>query len=133
MANGDITSIKELYRQSLGGGQNTVTGSKNNKILTVGEMVCTYVAAGISVDGAGGPGAFGVTNIDFIKIEPKIIASATGPSNDVLFHASYDHANNKIFMVENLGAADPAVPSDADTVTFRYICVGDDASAPELT
>ncbi len=132
MASGDITAVKVLYRQTLGGGQDAGGVKKNDKVLVVGEVTATYVSTGIAVNKLGAGACFGVRNIDFVKIEPTLIAAAR-PSNDVLFHASYDHAGQKIFMTEDLGAADSAAPSDADAIEFRFICIGDDADAPELT
>jgi hypothetical protein len=132
MADGDITAVKVLYRQALGGGQTGSGAKKNDKILVVGEITATYVAAGIAVNKLGGANCFGVSNIDFVKIEPTVIEAAF-PTAENLFHASYDHENQKIFLLEDCGQANPAVPSDADTITLRFICVGDDADAPELT
>ncbi len=133
MADGDITAVKVLYRQSLGGGQNADGVKKNNKVLVVGEITATYVAAGIACNKLGSGGScFGVTNIDFVKIEPTLIATAAS-SDDSLLAASYDHVNQKIFLIEDLGAANPAVPSDQDAIVLKFICVGDDAGAPELT
>ncbi|KKN92391.1 hypothetical protein LCGC14_0208820 [marine sediment metagenome] len=132
MADGDITAVKILYRQSLGGGQNELGVKKNSKILVVGEITCTYVAAGVAVDKTGGDNCFGVTDIDFVKILPLTIAAAY-PTAQKLFKADYDVTNKKIFLLEDMGQANPAVPSDADACVLRFVAVGDDADAPELT
>ncbi len=132
MASGDITAVKVLYRQSLGGGQDENGLKKNTKILVVGEVTCTYVAAGIAVNKLGGDGCFGVTNLDFIKIEPVTVA-ATYSTAEKLIKMDYDVVNKKIFIVEDVGAANSVKPTDADAVVFRFLAVGDDADAPELT
>ena len=130
MANGDI-QVKVLYRQSLGGGVDATGVAKNTKILVIGEITGTYVAAGLAVNKLGGPNAFGVRNLDFLKLNPITIDSIY-PTAEKLFKADYDVTNQKIFLLEDLGAADPAKPADADVVLLKFIAVGDDADAPEL-
>ncbi len=134
MADGDITAVKVLYRQTLGGGQNASGNKKNDKVLVVGEITATYVSGGIACNkySVGSGGVFGVTNIDFVKIEPTLIQTAAS-SDDSLLVLSADPTNQKIFLSEDLGVANPAIPSDQDAIILKFICVGDDAGTPELT
>lgn len=132
MADGDITAVKILYKQSLGGGQDYNGIKKNSKALVVGEITCTYVAAGVACNKAGGDSVFQLENVDFVKILPLTIAAAY-PTAGKCFVASYDTVNNKIFLIEDLGANGAAEPSDADACVLRFVAIGDDADAPELT
>lgn len=132
MANGDITAIKVLYRHPWGGGFNAAGNRVNNKVLVVGEVTCTYVSTGIAVTKVGGHNAFGVTNLDFLKLE-MVTVDGTYSANRSLLIASYDHVGSLIFIVEDEGAASPVVPSDGDAVVFRFLALGDDAGVPVLT
>jgi hypothetical protein len=137
MADGDITAVKVLYRQPVGGGHDLNGTKKNNKVLVVGEITCTYVAAGVAVNKVGGPACFGVSTIDFLKINPFTIATDGStpayPTAEKLFKADYDQTNQKIFILEDIGAANPAHPTDADPCVLRFLAIGDAADAPELT
>ena len=131
MANGDI-NVKVLYSQSLGGGFTTGGLAKNTKRLVVGQITGTYVSTGLAVDKLAGPAAFGLTTMDFIKLEPATLAGAY-PSQAKLFTADYDVTNQKIFCNEELGTAGAGNdPADGDAVDIRFVAVGDDATAPEL-
>jgi hypothetical protein len=132
ISNGDIYSVKVLYRQSLGGGQDVNGVKKNTKTLVVGEMTALYVSTGIAVNRAGGPSVFGVDNLDFVKLQ-MIRIDSTYPDAGAIQVAGYDVTNQKIFVVADEGAASPALPSDAAVVVIRFLAVGDDADAPELT
>jgi hypothetical protein len=131
MANGDI-QVKVLYRQSLGGGKTLNGQSKNTKILVVGEITGSYVAAGLAVNKLGGPSAFGVTTLDVLELDVRSVA-AVETTIEKLQLACYDVTNQKIFITEDIGAANPAVPSNADAIVIRFLAIGDDADAPELT
>lgn len=131
MADGDITANKVLYRQTVGAGQDADGVQKNTKVLVVGELTCTYHSSGIAVNKLG-TSAFGVSNVDFIHLNPITIAGAS-PITQKLFKADYDHANQKIFLLEDVGQANPAIPSNADACVIKYVVLGDDAGAPELT
>jgi hypothetical protein len=130
MANGDI-QVKVLYRQSLGGGIDANGVAKNTKILVVGEITGTYVAAGLAVNKLGGANAFGVSGLDYIKLN-TITIGGVYPTAEKLFKADYNEATHKIFLLEDVGAADPAKPADGDVVVLKFVAVGDDADAPEL-
>lgn len=131
MANGDI-NVKVLYSQSLGGGFNTAGTAKNTKRLVVGEITGTYVAAGLAVNKLGGPAAFGLVTLDFLKLQP-VTFNAIGPGSATLFPTDYDVTNQKIFCCDKLGAAGAlADPEDGEAIVIRFAAVGDDATAPEL-
>lgn len=132
MADGDISAVKVLYRQSLSGGRSASGAGANNKVLVVGEITAAYVAAGIAVNKVGGVNCFGVTNIDVLKLEP-VVSGSTYTDTRQISLASYDHVNQKIFYVIDEGDADPAKPNDAVVVKLRFLCIGDDADAPVLT
>ena len=133
MADGDISAVKVLYRHTLSGGLNAAGAGANDKVLVVGEITAAYLAAGIAVEKLGGPGAaFGVSNIDILKLEP-VLSGSTSTDAQAISLASYDHVNQKIFYVIDEGAGTPADPADAVVVTMRFLCIGDDAGAPSLT
>ncbi len=133
MASGDITAVKVLYKQSLGGGQTHGGVKKSSKVLVVGEITATYVSTGISALKVGGDNVFGVSgDVDFVKILPYTI-NALFPTAGLLFKADYDQVNKLIFLADRIGAADPAIPSNDEVCVLRFIAIGDDADAPELT
>jgi len=131
MANGDV-SVKILYKNHLGGGRSLTGVSKNSKTLVVGEIKGTYVSTGLAVNKHGGVNGLGVSTLDVLLLDPRVISSATDPSAETLFLANYDASGDKIFMVEDSGQANPAVPSDGDAVTVRFFAIGDDANTPEF-
>jgi len=125
MANGDITAIKILSRIPLPGGGHTVTGvAKNNKVLVIGEITATYVSTGIDLSAEGGVPALGADTADFIKFSLNTTDGAV-IADDALYLIQLDHADGLIYMLENVGVADAAAPTDADAVTLRYVLVGD--------
>ena len=132
MAAGDITSVKVLYRHTLSGGRNAAGAGANDKVLVVGEITGQYISTGLSMADLGGPSAFGVTNIDLLKLEP-VTSGSTSTDARAISIASYDYVNNLIFYVIDEGAATPADPNDDVTVILRFLCIGDDAGAPVLT
>ena len=132
MAAGDITSIKVLYRHTLSGGRSASGAGANDKILVVGEITGQYISTGLPMVDLGGPAAFGVRNIDLLKLEP-VLSGSTSTDTRAISLCSYDYVNNLIFYVIDEGAADPADPNDDVTVTIRFLCIGDDAGAPALT
>ena len=133
MANGDITAVKILYKHALGGGQNALGVKKNSKVLVVGEITATYVEAGISAAKAGGDCVFGVSEgLDFVKILPYSINGAY-PTGNALFKADYDVNGKLIFLLNNVGNATAAVPTDGHVCVLRFVAIGNDAEAPELT
>jgi len=133
MASGDITAVKVLYRQSLGGGQDANGVKKSTKTLVIGEITATYVSTGISALKVGGDNVFGVLgNVDFVKLLPRTI-NAVFPTAQNLFKGDYDQVNKLIFLADQIGQANPAIPSNDEVCVIRFIAVGDDADAPELT
>ena len=134
MANGDITSIKELGRYSFpGGGITTGGAAQNNKVTVWGEIVASYVSTGIDLTAKGGPTALGLTSIDFIEFEARTTgaASAIYPTDNNLNVVNMN-ATWKIFLVDQEGQANPAVPTAGDIITLKYFATGD-SSTPELT
>ena len=132
MANGDITAVKVLYRHTLSGGKSASGAGANDKVLVVGEITATYVAAGIAVNQLGGVNCFGVRNIDILKLE-TVSSNAVNTATEAIQLASYDHANQKIFYVVDEGQATPVEPTDGHAILLRFLCIGDDAGAPSLT
>ena len=132
MANGDITAVKVLYRHTLSGGRSALGAGANDKVLVVGEITATYVAAGIAVNKVGGDNCFGVRNIDLLKLE-TVTSNAVYTGAEVIQLASYDYENFKIFYVVDEGAATPVKPTDGHAIVLRFLCIGDDAGAPALT
>lgn len=132
MATGDINHVKVLYRQTLSGGRNATGGGANNKVLVVGELKAEYEVAGINIADLGGDSAFGVTNIDILKLE-AVTSNDVYSDAEKISLASYDHTNKRIFYVVTEGQATPAKPNDGHVVVLRFFCIGDDAGAPVLT
>ena len=129
--NGDISSTKVLYSQSLGGGQSSTGVSKNTKRLVVGEITAKWADAGIGVNFAGGPNAFGLNSVDTLKLQ-VIRIDTTYPDAEALPLANYDVTNQKIFVVADVGASTPDNPTAGQTIVLRYLACGDDVTAPEL-
>jgi hypothetical protein len=131
MANGDLT-FKTLYSAALGGGRDANGNPKQGKRFVVGEINGEYLLAGMKVHPHGGPQAFGVNNLDYLFLE--VISSGNGavPDAEKLPHADYDHANQLIFVTEDCGASQPAVPTNADAIVIRFVAIGDDPTTPAL-
>jgi hypothetical protein len=71
--------------------------------------------------------------LDYLFMEVISVDGAGNfPDAEELPHASYDHANQKIFITEDLGASTPSVPSDADAIVIRFVAIGDDAAVPAV-
>lgn len=134
MANGDITSIKELGRYTIpGGGFTTAGAANNNKVVTWGEIKASYASTGINLTAKGGALALGVSNIDFADLTVRLSGS-TGtvvPTDNNLFLANMN-ATWKIFVVDQEGQANPAVPTAGDLITINYLVVGDDTRTVNL-
>ena len=143
MANGDITTIKEAGRYSIpGGGINLAGAHVNNKVLVWGTIIGTYDSTvGLDLGPRGGLAALGVTNCDFFTFEVRqagVSGTRTNPTSLDMFRAGYEPANgggnvDSIFVIDEVGDADPAEPSDADLITLNFLALGDDATAPILT
>jgi hypothetical protein len=131
MANGDLT-FKTLYSAALGGGRDANGTPKQSKRFVVGEINGEYLLAGMKVHPHGGPQAFGVNNLDYLFMEVIECGTLVTPDSEKLPHASYDHANKLIFVVEDLGQTTPAVPTNGDTIVIRFVAIGDDPTTPEL-
>jgi hypothetical protein len=132
ISNGDIYALKVLYSQSLGGGQDEAGVKKSTKRLVVGEITALYADAGIAVNNVGGPSAFGVDKLDFLKLQ-VVSLNAVFPDAEALQIANYDVVNQKIFIVADEGAGTPVNPDAGHVCVLRFLACGDDAEAPELT
>ena len=137
MANGDITSIERLGRYVIpGSGQNTIGQKKNNKVITWGRITGTYVSGGMALDARGGVRALGVSVADVVHLEVRTAGTAatpTNPTSDNLFLANLLETTDKIFVCDQMGQANPAVPTAGDTIVLDYLVFGEDADTPELT
>jgi hypothetical protein len=131
MANGDCT-IKTLYSHNLGGGRDANGVPKQNKRFVVGQIDATWVDTGITLAKHGGPQAFGVNNLDYLFLEVISSGDAAVPDAEKLPKADYDHANQLIFVVEDLGQTTPAKPTAADAIVIRFVAIGDDAALPTV-
>jgi hypothetical protein len=133
MANGDITEIKELGRLTIPGGGHKAGGvPANDKVMVWGRITATYVSTGISLIGAGGFRALGVTGTgDLVSLQPRQggATAAAVPTDNNLFLANLQAKteSGKIFICDQVGQANPAVPGDGDPFTIDYLVVGDDA------
>ena len=130
MANGDITHVKLLYRNPLGGGQSSSGAAKNTKLLVCGELSATWTDAGISVN-AMGLAAFGLETMDFLRMQ-VISVNAVYPAAEALLAASFDVTNQKIFISSDEGAATAVNPTAGEVCVIRFVAIGDDATTPEL-
>jgi hypothetical protein len=133
MADGDITAIKELGRLTIPGGGREVGGTpSNDKIIAWGRITATYAAAGISLIGAGGFRALGVKGTgDLISLQVRYCGTTatTVPTDNNLFLANLQAKTEtgKIFICDQVGQANPAVPTPGEDVTIDYLVVGEDA------
>ncbi len=132
MADGDITAIEELGRLVLPhGGFVQATGvPSNSKIIVWGRITATYAAAGIDLLAAGGTRALGVLDdpdvLDFVPRQGGATATAN-PTDNNLFLADFKPLTDKIFIVDQEGQANPAVPTPSETFTIDYFAIGEDA------
>ena len=133
MANGDITAVKILYKQAVGGGQDALGVKKNSKVFVVGEITATYVSTGISVAKAGGDCVFGCSEgLDFVKLVPYSV-NGVYTAAQAIQTADYDKSGKLIFIQTDVGAANPTIPTDGHSCLIRFVALGNDAEAPELT
>ncbi len=135
MADGDITSIKELGRYTIPGSGHNLNGvAKNNKVMAWGTLVGTYAAAGMDLRTKGGVQALGVSVADYIGLTVRYAGATatTVPADQTLFLANLDESD-KIFVCDQVGTANPAVVTPGEAVTIDYFVFGEDTSHPELT
>ena len=135
MADGTITSIKELGRFAIPGSGHNLNGvAKNNKVMAWGALVGTYAAAGMDLRAEGGIQALGVSVADFISLTVRYAGSTatTVPADQTLFLANLDESD-KIFVCDQVGTANPAVVTPGESVTIDYFVFGEDTSQPDMT
>lgn len=133
---GDIRVITELGRTSIpGAGHSKEGAAKNNKVITWGRITGLYKTTGLDLVRHGQEGgAFGLSTIDHVSLSVRTAGTAgtpTNPTSDNQFLAELGNAN-KIFVVDQMGQANPAVPSDTDTIVIDYVAIGEELGAPEL-
>jgi hypothetical protein len=137
MAAGDISSIKRLGRYVIpGSGQNTLGQPKNNKVITWGRITGLYTSGGLKLNDRGGIRALGVSVADVVHLEVRTAGTAgtpTNPTSDNLFLANLLETTNRIFVVDQVGQANPTVPEENDQMVIDYLVFGEDADTPELT
>jgi hypothetical protein len=138
MADGDVTHVKELGRYAIpGAGHNNIGQARNNKVLVWGEIKGTYVSTGMNLSPRGAVAAnspiFGLKTRDFLSLTVKLAGAAgtTVPAADTQFLATLKD-DGKLFICDQVGTANPAVPTAGDIITLSYIAVGDDATVPDL-
>lgn len=133
MANGDITSIKELGRFAIPGAGHTLSGvAKNSKVMAWGEIKGSYVSTGINLHAEGGIRALGVTSADFISL--NVTMTGTGAVVPTALNGNLANldVNHKIFIVDQVGQDNPDIPSAGDLITIQYFVFGDDSSTPAM-
>ncbi len=131
MASGDITAIKELGRFTIpGGGHTTAGAAKNDKVLAWGEITATYVAAGVNLSAKGGVTALGVSTLDFINLESRLLNDAA-PASQANFIAELNTVSDKIFILEDVDAG--TLVTDGQNVLLRYLVIGDSNAVADLT
>ena len=137
MGNGDISSIVQLGRYEIpGGGQSAIGGKKNNKVITWGRITGLYASTGLNLTAKGGVRAFGVSKADVVNLEVRTAGTTgtpTNPTSNNLFLANLLETTDKIFVCDQMGIANPAVPTAGDQIVIDFLVFGDDAGAPELT
>ncbi len=135
MANGDITAIEELGRLTIpGSGKAGTSGTPtNNKVIAWGRITATYAATGIDLHGHQNATfrSLGVGGVgDFISLQVRYCGATatTVPTDNNLFLANLQAKTEtgKIFICDQVGQANPAVPTPGEAVTLDYLVVGDD-------
>lgn len=132
--NGDISRITELGRISIpGGGHNNIGQAKNNKVLVWGRLTGLYVSTGMDVlrHGSGDGGAFGLETIDHVSLNVRT-SNAANPTNENCFIANLSIPLGKIYVVDGIGQANPAVPAAGQVMVIDYAIIGEELAAPEL-
>ena len=127
--NGDISRIIELGRYNVPGvGHNNVGQAKNEKVLVWGRLRGLYASTGLDLLRHGGTAtAFGLETLDHISLTVRFAGSGGTvlPTADKGYLANVTHALGKIFVVDETGAANPAVPTAGDIIHIDYVAFGD--------
>jgi hypothetical protein len=133
MADGDITSIKQLGRVLLPGGGNTTSGKQvQQKILVWGTIACSYHSTGVKLNDVNGTiKALGVDTLDFIDFELRAYNGAAATEEE-LHMVAFNRSTNKIFALENVGDDTVVAITNADVLELRYFAVGDAHSTDVL-
>jgi hypothetical protein len=95
-----------------------------------GRITATYASTGIDLGAEGGCQALGVKDQpDFIWLQPRQggASATTNPTDQNLFLANLKPLTNLIFICDQEGQANPAVPTAGETFTIDYFVVGEDS------
>ncbi len=132
--NGDISRITELGRFNIpGAGHNNIGQAVNNKVIVWGRLTGKYASTGLDLLRHGGVGpAFGLTVVDKVSLTVRTAEDGTNPTSDNQFLANVTRLLGKIFLVDQMGQANPAVPGAGQVIVIDYVALGDEAAAPEL-
>ena len=133
---GDISRIKELGRYSIpGAGHNNIGQAVNNKTIVWGRLQGLYKSTGLDLVRHGGTAtAFGLSHLDHVSLTVRYAGASgtTVPATNLQFLANVTHLLGKIFVVDQVGTANPAVPTAGDTIIIDYVAIGDELDAVEL-
>jgi hypothetical protein len=132
--NGDVSQITELGRFSIpGAGHNNVGQAKNNKVIVWGRLTGLYVTTGMDVlrHGHGNGGAFGLDTIDHVSLTVRT-SNGGNPTDENLFVANLSIPLGKIYVVDQVGQANPATPGNGEEIVIDYCLIGEELAAPEL-
>jgi hypothetical protein len=131
MADGDITSIKELGRYTIPGSGRSIHGlAQNDKVVAWGQLTGTYETTGLDLAAKGGRRALGVADADFVGLTVRT-SNAAVPAADTQFLANLD-ISDKIFVCDQVGTANPAVPTPGEIIVIDYVIMGTDARNTDL-
>ncbi len=98
----------------------------------------TVLISGPPVLARGTLTALGVTNADFFTFEVRqtgVAGTRVNVTQQKLAKANLQQTGTpgRLFVIDEVGAASPAEPSDTDLITLDFLCIGDDARVPVLT
>ncbi len=128
---GDISQITELGRFNIPGtGHNNIGQAKNNKVMVWGQIKGLYDSTGLDALQYGtSESLFGLTVLDNLSLSVRTTGTAGTPVNVTsLKHplAQLTQPLGKIFVADDVGQADPAVPSGSDTIVINYVAFGEE-------
>ena len=130
MANGDVSRITELGRFAIPGiGHNNVGQARNNKVMVWGRITGAYASTGITLTPFGGAAAaLGLEALDHVSLTVRLSGAdgAILPTTDKGFLANLTRDLDKIFVSDEIGAANPAVPTAGDVIVLDYVAFGEE-------
>ena len=136
MAAGDISRITELGRFAIPGvGHNNVGQARNNKVIVWGRITGSYLSTGMSLTPFGGTAAaLGLETLDHVSMTCRLSGSAgtTVPATLTGTLVNVTHYLDKIWLVDEVGAGDPAIPTDTDIVVIDYVAFGEELNRAQV-